>query len=347
MRVLSCFAVFAVLLAGCGGGRDAGRGALSQDELDWVREMDAWQIDRYRDLDRVIAMIDKGEGHLTASKADPAEIAGYEALLRSFDDCTQSVMDEVGSPPTTRLDPALDSLLEACGQLERTAKTELAAIARGDSSAITRLWPEWNNVFIDLVNVHVEVGRLTLDARRLPIAKGGEGGSYVEPLFSRVATSLAGFDGEVRCWSQADWREIVTEYRAASSQPTDIGGFISSDLSRINLPWAVCDDLAALAYSDYEASGRGAKYDAAASIGLFAHEAMHLSRFWDEREAECYGLQHVAEAARQLGASERYAAELADVVWQEIYPQMPAAYRSPDCRNEGPLDINRGQARWP
>jgi hypothetical protein len=74
---------------------------------------------------------------------------------------------------------------------------------------------------------------------------------------------------------------------------------------------------------------------------------MHLSRFWDEIEAECYGLQNVAAAAQELGASESYASELAQVAWQEIYPQMPADFRSPDCRNNGPLDLNRAQAEWP
>lgn len=64
----------------------------------------------------------------------------------------------------------------------------------------------------------------------------------------------------------------------------------------------------------------------------------------DEAVAECYAAQRVETTALLLSADAAYARRMAYVDWVDVYPSMPAAYRTADCRPGGPLDIS---GRWP
>ena len=66
-----------------------------------------------------------------------------------------------------------------------------------------------------------------------------------------------------------------------------------------------------------------------------------------EAATECYGVQNVEQVGRALGAPRAYARTLAVRYWKEDYPLMPANYRTKLCHSKGPLDANRGSARWP
>jgi len=247
--------------------------------------------------------------------------------------------------PTSRLEPARQAAVRACGRVEEAARATLGALARGDYADLVRLEEEWRAAFVALYQVFLRIDGLLRDARTLPVVVGTAGRSHIDATLSRVASSLAGFDAEVRCWAPGDWNRIVAEAKAMSSVPVAYAGFTSTNLMRINVPVEVCSRLNELA------SPEGAVHvpydDIAEALNILAHEAMHVSRYWDEVEAECYGLQHVAEAARGLGASADFAAELADFAWERLYPAVPAEYRSADCRNNGPLDLDRADDRWP
>jgi hypothetical protein len=83
------------------------------------------------------------------------------------------------------------------------------------------------------------------------------------------------------------------------------------------------------------------------ALQTLAHEAWHL---WGERSeaaTECYALQTVAVVAGRLGASPERAQAAASVVATELYPRMPAGYRSSDCRDGGRLDLHPESAAWP
>ena len=82
------------------------------------------------------------------------------------------------------------------------------------------------------------------------------------------------------------------------------------------------------------------------AVHTLTHEAIHMSGVRDESETECLALQHDAEMARLLGASESDALALAAYYWREIYPRMPDGYRSDNCTKGGTLDENLPGAPW-
>jgi hypothetical protein len=58
-------------------------------------------------------------------------------------------------------------------------------------------------------------------------------------------------------------------------------------------------------------------------------------------------MQRIREAARALGARPAYADGLALLAW-ETYDLLPRAYRSPECRDGGELDLEPiGGSPWP
>jgi hypothetical protein len=112
-------------------------------------------------------------------------------------------------------------------------------------------------------------------------------------------------------------------------------------------PWTLikrdqCRHLAAYARSDKRRPSR----DQVVAVHVLTHEAMHLSGRLDEATAECAAIQRDAHTARLLGAPAGAAAALADAYWRGIYPLMPDAYRSTDCRPGGSLDERLDDAPW-
>jgi hypothetical protein len=87
--------------------------------------------------------------------------------------------------------------------------------------------------------------------------------------------------------------------------------------------------------------------DQVVAVHVLAHESEHLAGFLDESVAECYSLQTTQEAAELLGASPAQAAALARRYAAEIYPYMPDAYRSDQCKDGGTLDLDPGSHDWP
>lgn len=83
------------------------------------------------------------------------------------------------------------------------------------------------------------------------------------------------------------------------------------------------------------------------AVHTLAHEAWHLAGEQNEAVAECYALQTTAWASERLGASPVEGQAIARYVAAHMYPDMPAAYRSADCRDGGPLDLRPESAVWP
>jgi hypothetical protein len=82
------------------------------------------------------------------------------------------------------------------------------------------------------------------------------------------------------------------------------------------------------------------------AVHVLTHESMHMSGFTSEAVAECYAMQHDRQLAEILGASPDAAQQLAVRYWQTVYPRMPDAYRSNDCRPGGALDLHLDGAAW-
>lgn len=103
-----------------------------------------------------------------------------------------------------------------------------------------------------------------------------------------------------------------------------------------------CRDLA-----DYVGGGHAdVDPEAVVAVHTLTHEAIHMTGVTDEAETECLAVQRDAEMARLLGAAPADAYELAAYYWTNVYPRMPDAYRSGECRNGGELDANHPGAPW-
>jgi hypothetical protein len=184
----------------------------------------------------------------------------------------------------------------------------------------------------------------------LPIGSGLLTDSRVEPLFTKVANRIAASVGQVRCWSKKDWRRLVKE---TFGRKQTIAGFASMASKRANLASDICADLATLAYTQ-ERPRTAEQGDIAFAVATLMHEAGHLNESGDfygagsnEPLAECWGMQHIRQAARALGAGKAYADELAEGYWRYIYPSRSGPYRTPKCRNGGAYDVRPGTDRWP
>jgi hypothetical protein len=86
--------------------------------------------------------------------------------------------------------------------------------------------------------------------------------------------------------------------------------------------------------------------DQVVAVHVLTHEAMHMSGVTDEAVAECEAMQRDERTARFLGATEEGARSLARYYWTVVYPRMPDAYRSAECRPGGALDEHKAGAPW-
>jgi hypothetical protein len=176
-----------------------------------------------------------------------------------------------------------------------------------------------------------------------------------EPRLSRVATHVAGRDTAVWCYSAPDWTQLmhlmrgpglgyylISEWRLYLQwfhQP----GFGTDGMEHILINPDDCARLQSLASG--KRPGGVAFWEFSKAVNVLSHEAVHASGVLDEAVTECYALQHGELVARLLGASRLYAWQLAAGYWRFFYRHMAPTYRSSDCYDGGPLDLNLGP--WP
>jgi hypothetical protein len=184
----------------------------------------------------------------------------------------------------------------------------------------------------------------------LPTLGGVTEVSRIEPLYSDIASRIAGRRAEVRCWSEEDWLKRSEEVAAWADRETALGpwsAYVSWDQERANLAPAVCRSLGRWAYEGRWPEDRWDGYYFAWSIRSLAHEAQHLRGVEDEADAECYGLQSMREVATALQIDDERAQFVADFAWRYIYPRLSARYRSDECRDGGKLDLRPATPAWP
>jgi hypothetical protein len=195
--------------------------------------------------------------------------------------------------------------------------------------------------------------------QKLPRRSGVTDVSRIEPEFSRAAQEAIVGDAapwkgshslQVRCWSRPDWGALLRKtnalYPAAQLPPGTLGYQDLVGDYRINLSAGVCDALAAFRYEHARPDGRE-RLELARAVQTLAHEAEHARGVLRERAAECYGAQRVRPVAIRLGTDSAYAAALARTYWRHVYPLTPPAYRSPECRDGGALDLSPRSSVWP
>ena len=93
-----------------------------------------------------------------------------------------------------------------------------------------------------------------------------------------------------------------------------------------------------------------AYFSTASALQTLVHEASHLQGDGVEAEAECYGMQWLAYAARQLGDTPDDATAIAQYYATRVYPsreQQTPEYWSAECRANGALDLTPNDGVWP
>jgi hypothetical protein len=332
-------AVLCLVLVACGGRRER---PFASGELAWVRGISVWLHGLQEDVRRAEDLRADVLGGSAQARAE------YRRAVDRLTACAERFDADVGDAPVARLGAGGRMLRKAC-----------VALARGERSAFDSFDGDPGDALVagaaslgqgtDLLLR----GRKRLEAAflwngRLPRIGGATGRSRVEPLFSRVASTLALRPIEVRCWSTRDWEDVSTEFRAYQAVSFEPSGFVGDvDRARVNLaPW-ICAHLVDLAYAHRVRRGAGG-LDTADAVNTLAHEAEHvIGPNGSEAETECYAVQDVRRVARLLGASSAHADELAARQWRENYPRNTPEYTTPLCYDGGPLDANPDSARWP
>jgi hypothetical protein len=186
------------------------------------------------------------------------------------------------------------------------------------------------------------------EVRSLPVIAGEAEQSRVEPRFGRIATALGGKRLEVRCWSAADWHQLMREERSYTHGQLgpETLGFAGIGGTRVNLAPAVCKGLVDLAYNRARPTDEAAQLLLAAAVVTLSHEPQHSKGIAVESVAECNAIQLANGTAIKLGASPEYAAALVHTYWRH-YGEELAAYRSSECRKGGKLDLRRAGSIWP
>ena len=182
----------------------------------------------------------------------------------------------------------------------------------------------------------------------LPVGGSEISGSRIDPLFGDAADAITKgwFSFEIRCWDEQDWAEVVTYWDAGTGGLSNASGFILG-LSEIQLSPDVCRGLTLFAYGPKKVRTAPPSDDAAQAIVVFAHEIGHSIVGADEAATRCWAMQKTDVVARVLEASRRTAAAVGPIVYEKLYPRMPAEYRSEECRDGGALDETPGDGSWP
>jgi hypothetical protein len=189
---------------------------------------------------------------------------------------------------------------------------------------------------------------LPLGARRkLPVRGGRTAVSRVEPHFSRAAGEVAEVeDGiEVRCWSAADWKRLISQSIRLGHGGEDVLGFVvGAGGSRIHLSPELCSPLVLTVYGEPRSDADQVR--AGEALLALAHEAQHSAGVANEAKATCYALQTVTELAYALKLHKPLIERLVDRYWRHAN-QLPAEYRSRECREGGKLDLTPNDGTWP
>jgi hypothetical protein len=332
-------ALCALALAACGGDEPEAAGpGLSADEVRWVRAFAAWGDDVGQAV---------GDARAAHEEALAGGDRGFAAqALRPVRDCAASLERAVPAAPTSRLRAARRLLVRTCGAYARFADAQAASLRGDPGGPLLRAEAAQTRAEELLLTVYQGVGSLLRDNRTLPRTRGG-GESRVDPLYSRLGGELAYEHVEVRCWSEAEWPDVIRERSAFSNGYLNVHatlGFAWPDDRRAHLAPEICE---ALDRFSLERDGAGAE-EVATAVVVLAHEVGHLrASSAAEAEVECRAIQEARGLARRLGADAAEADELVELYWKDVYPDTDALYHSTQCHPGGYLDLDPANPRWP
>ena len=268
--------------------RDATLGEpLSVTELGWVREYSDWTIDVYDD--------------------EFGPPPGRELV-----DACRDRLEEVGPPPTGRLEPAWERVAAACPLLSEKGSVRRAKDVVEDADDL--------------------VVPLFLDSKELVLGGSATDRSRADLRLSALASTAVERSQEVRCWTGEDWRRLVREDNAwsvSSDDPDELYGWQDSDTDRIHMRVDQCNLLHRLARENMLRWRRDDRVEAADSLATFVHEIQHaLLPDADEDEVECSAAEQLGRFARRLGATGDEARQLAEMYVTDVRDDLSDEYLS-------------------
>ena len=247
--------------------------------------------------------------------SDGIDASIHRGLAMSRTDCESTFDDDVGEPPQERLQP-------------------VAAAARRGCAALTPVGRR--NGKADIVRALIDAHDDLLPPRR-------------RRDLSEIAGSSVGVRPDVYCWQPAGWAPFSEQYAIVrGGEETSLKGIADTARNRIDLDPGVCAALnsylrrlrpTALSYENFEM---------AEALTVLTHQAEHVKTpSASEVEVECDAVQHVRPLIRAAGWDAEYATEMALQAWELSYQRLPPAFRTPGCRDGGPLDRNPRSSAWP
>lgn len=261
---------------------------LTSAELGWIRAYAAWSIAIY-------------DGEL-----------GPQPGRRLVEVCEER-FDEVGDPPTERLEPGAERAADTCPLLAHRGMHRRALDAIDDAD--------------DLLSP------LLRQVQPLRLEHGPTDGSRADLDLSAWAARELEFPAEVRCWDADEWRRVVLEDDAWSDERTDpdeLYGWAESSVDRIHMRLDQCNLIAEARANDAGRS-RTKDIEIADALGTLFHEMEHLfDPDASESEVECEVLYYFSDYAMRLGWGEQRSLQLSRLYRNEVYPEQPDEYIS-DC----------------
>jgi hypothetical protein len=328
-----------------GAGVESGSWATSE-ELGWLEKLGAWDTRLLRGLQSVARVETTPRLAQKLMKRDGKTVVLHSRALEPASSCAADLTTNVGSPPTARLRRAFDTFRVACKHLQRFHGAITAAIDQGQNSEMAKAQAEAKRAAA--LSLTADQILPPGEVRSLPVVAGEAKQSRLEPRFGRIASTLAGKELELRCWSGADWHHLMREERSYTHGKlgSNTLGFAGIGGTRVNLGPAVCNGLVDLAYKRARPTDEAGQLMLAAAVVTLSHEPQHSIGIADESVAECNAIQLAGGTAIKLGASPAYAAALVRTYWRHYGEELPA-YRSAECREGGKLDLRRVDSIWP
>jgi hypothetical protein len=229
--------------------------------------------------------------------------------------CESTYDDQVGDPPTERLEPVSLAARRGCAELSRVG---------------------WRNAKADVVRALVVAHSDSLPPRQ-------------RRDLSEIVSASVGVRPMVYCWQPEAWAPFLEQYALVrGGEEASLKGIADTARNRIDLEPGVCAILnrylrrirpSALSYENFEL---------AEALVVLTHQAEHLKApSASEAEVECYAVQHVRPLVQAAGWGAGFAMEIALHAWELLYTQLPPQFRTHACRDGGPLDRNPSSNAWP
>ena len=176
-------------------------------------------------------------------------------------------------------------------------------------------------------------------------------------VISMAALGVAGFYEYKHQWTQARATAVVEHVSGVRTSVahcqrftpelldvSQTSGYVSwGDDGVAQLRRTVCNDL----FSWLSGSKDSPTRAQAIALHVTVHEAMHVAGVREEAKAECYAMQHDADAARFLGATPAQAQALVMLYYRNVYPQMSPDYSSAECAPDQGYDLTPGDGHFP